>query len=195
MGIFIESLIQMADGSTKPIGCVQLGDRVSCGDGRVASVRNVVRYSEQTQMANYHDFKLTPKHPVRCPSSEQSTYASCVGDKWLYVRELNTYTPYDEYSPLVNLELEEHHEIVGIHANGTIACLTMGHAGWLNPPVLFDLELEQSSEMGPHDYCDVCGDYDTKLWKFTCGCTDYCWECIPRKCEECSRESSTVDSL
>ena len=184
MGFFIDSFIQMADGSAKKIGDVQQGDQVACGDGRVTSVRNVVHYYRQTQMANYHGFKLTPKHAVRCPSSERST------NTWLYVRELNVYVPYDKHSPLVDLELDEHHEILGIHDHGTIACLTLGHAGWSDPRILFHLELEACSEMGPHDYCDVCGDSNTNLWKFKCGCIDYCWECIPRKCEEYSHESN-----
>ncbi len=186
MGFFPESFIQMADGSTKKVGDVQPGDCVSCGEGRVASVRNVSRYAAQTQMAMYHNLKLTPKHPVRCPSSEQST------DTWLYIRELNTFTTYDAFSTLVDLELDAHHEILGVHDHGTIACMTLGHAGWANPQAMFHLELEPCSEMGPHWYCDVCGDYNVQLWKFPCGCIDYCRECIPRKCSECTHESTTT---
>lgn len=182
MGVFPQSVIQMADGQAKKIGDVQSGDRVACGDGRVATVRRVVVYHEQTQMANYHNFRLTPKHPVRDPSSERSRDAA---DAWRYVRDLNTHTSFDEYSALVNLELDEHHEAVGIHDHGTIAFLTLGHAGWSNPPVLFQLSLERCNDIGPNKYCSACGDYNVPLWKFACGC-EYCWECIPRKCDECS---------
>lgn len=141
MGLFLESPIQMADGSAKSIGDVQLGDQVSCGDGRVASVRNVVRYYLQTQMADCHGFKLTPKHAVRCPFAERST------DTWIYAREISTQVAYDKPTLLVDLELDEHHEIIGVHAEGTISCLTLGHAGWSDPHV-------RAGETRPDDHRD-----------------------------------------
>lgn len=181
MGFHPDSRIQMANGSAKPFRDVLEGDQVACGDGRVAFVRRVVWNNGPSQTVTYHTFTLTPKHPVRLPSSEQGH------DVWIYPRELEAcYPTHSECSSIVNLELDAHHEIVGIHDHGTITCLTLGHVGWANPLALFSLPQGLAvCDSEPYDYCSVCGVSDTTLWKFECRCMEYCVNCIPRKCMYC----------
>ena len=177
MGFHPDSLIQMANGSTKPIRDVLQGDQVSCGDGRVAFVRRVVWNYGPSQTVTFNSFTLTPKHPVRFHSGA-----------WVYPLELAAcYQTHGESSSIVNIELDAHHELVGIHDHGTIACLTLGHAGWANPLALFDQVhgLTMCDDAEPYDYCSVCGVSDTDLWKFECRCMEYCSNCIPSKCTQC----------
>ena len=61
----------MVNGGAKPFRDLLEGDQVECGDGRVAFVRRVVWNYGPSQTVTYHTFTLTPKHPVRLPSSEQ----------------------------------------------------------------------------------------------------------------------------
>ena len=176
MGFFLESRVLMADGAAKPIGDVRRGDKVACGDGRVASVRDVVAYRSRTQMANRDGLRLTPTHAVRCPSSSSP-------GTWRYAREIATQVPYDEVAALVDLDLDEHHEVIAVHVHGTVACMTLGHAGWSDPGVLFGAaELARGT-------CSACGASNERRWRLECGCAedhDYCSRCFPRACAECS---------
>ncbi len=189
MAFFVDSCVLMADGTSRKIGDVRRGDRVSCGDGRVASVRRVARDYRQTQMADHHGLKLTPKHAVR------GAVRGGGAEAWRRALELpEAYTPYDAPSHLVDVELDEHHEILGVHEHGTLACLTLGHAGWSDPRVLFGLPLVPLGEArdatrdatGARESCGVCGDPNAELWAFQCGCRAYCCECVERACGACS---------
>ena len=119
------SSILMADGSVKLAGHVQKGDRVSCGDDRVASVRCVTFSTGLFEMVDIDGFSLTSTHPVRSLASLPTGLDS--KEKWVYPKDISSNR--SGYNQVVNFLLDEHHEILGVRSQSLtpIRCCTLGH--------------------------------------------------------------------
>jgi Mg-chelatase subunit ChlD len=119
--------IVMSDGRVLPVGQVRKGDQVSCGDGRVASIRCVVWSLGRFEMVTIDGFTLTATHPVRTSHPDEGG--------WMHPRDLTTNR--SEHHRVVNLLLDQHHEIVGARGDdlsSTLRCCTLAH-GFRDPVV------------------------------------------------------------
>jgi hypothetical protein len=125
-----ESLIQMLDGSVKPVGTLRKGDMVACTGGLGAAVRCLVWSSGTFTMVSVGGFTLTPTHPVLDPDAMLR--------EWVFPKDLPSASAAPDSSRVVNLVLDSNHEIIGASGaggvSGALVCCTLGH-GFREPVV------------------------------------------------------------
>jgi hypothetical protein len=121
-----ESLIQMLDGSVKPIGTLRKGDMVACTGGLGAAVRCLVWSSGTFAMVSVGGFSLTPTHPVLDPDAMLR--------EWVFPKDLPSASAAPDSTRVVNLVLDSNHEIIGTSVSGALVCCTLGH-GFREPVV------------------------------------------------------------
>lgn len=107
-----DNLIRMADGSTKKIKDVTVGESVATPNG-FARVRYTVECRQRARsqpMTQYGELSITPWHPIR------------IGGEWKYPAEVSGYTS-RPVNVVYNFVLERDHIVIV----GDVECCTLGH--------------------------------------------------------------------